>query len=387
MTKSIKFSHRTIEKLSIPKDCGKSSGIEYTDLGQQGLKLSVYKSGRKFFRHRYTMHGKKVSVTIGEFPTMTVEQAREKVRQNRQKVLEGEDPRNQSTTRLTLGEFVDQFYVPFAKVQRKSWSDIDSRLKLRLLPTFGSLPLDQIKKAQIAQFHQKLQVEVSATTANRDLALLSSVLTLAVDYDCLDKNPARGIRKAKESGPRTRVLSEEELARFTKTVQLKLDQQEVRAIFLLLALGLRKMEVLSLRWKYVDLLNGTLYLPDTKSGTPRHVALNSIAQELLARMAKERVGKQEWVFPSNSKTGHLKEVRNTFSRLLTEAGIENLRLHDLRRSFASNLVNAGVSIYEVRDLLGHADVSTTQIYAHLGIGTLKQASEISAKVLGAMISV
>ena len=381
MTKSIKFSHRSIEKLPIPEECGKSSGVEYTDLGQQGLKLSVYKSGHKFFRHRFTVGGKKVSMTIGEFPTMTVEQAREKVRQNRQKILEGEDPRHQSAVGITMQEFVDEFYAPFAQKQRKSWRDVENRLNKRVLPVFGSIPLRQIVKPQIVRFHLELQ-EVSGTTANRYLALISSIMNKAVEWGHLENNPARGIRKAKESGARTRVLSPDELGRFSKVLQAQIDQPQARAIFLLIVLGLRKMEVLSMRWEHVNLEQRILHLPDTKSGKPRDVVLNSSAVELLQVMFKKRTRKQQWVFSSNSKQGHLLEVRRTFSALLAEAKIENLRLHDLRRTFASNLVNAGVSVYEVRDLLGHSDVKTTQIYAHLATQKLQGASEVSAQIIG-----
>jgi integrase len=158
-------------------------------------------------------------------------------------------------------------------------------------------------------------------------------------------------------------------------------RQSARALYLLITLGLRKMEVLSLRWENIDLEKNTAFLADTKSGTPRHVILNSLALELLTEMASEIDDTNPWLFPSNSSSGHLTEIRKTFESITEQAEIDDFRIHDLRRSFASNLINAGVSIYEIRDLLGHADVRTTQIYAHLDKESLQTASEISAQVL------
>jgi site-specific recombinase XerD len=138
------------------------------------------------------------------------------------------------------------------------------------------------------------------------------------------------------------------------------------------------MEVLSLRWSNVHLKESRLYLPFTKAGKPRFVAINSQALQTLTEMAKTRRAGCDWVFPSASEKGHLLEVRRTFETITEKAGITGLKLHDLRRSFASLLINSGVSIYEVRDLLGRSDVRTTQVYAHLDVSTLRHATETAA---------
>lgn len=114
--------------------------------------------------------------------------------------------------------------------------------------------------------------------------------------------------------------------------------------------------------------------------------LNTLATQLLQELHEERKGDNPWVFPSDAECGHLLEIRKSFETVKKQAGVSNLRLHDLRRSFASLLVNAGVSIYEVRDPLGHSDVRVTQeAYAHLTQKTLESASETAADVLGKAI--
>lgn len=382
--KSFRFTHRGIESLPpAPKD-GSSSCIEYSDMQERGLRLAVFKSGFKSFRHRYTFLGKKQVLTLGEFPAVCVEEARRRVRENKvllSQDLNPKDERNHLREALTFEEFVMVHYVPFASRERRSWRDIENRIKLRLLPTFGDDQLPRITKNQIASFHQKLRDDISAATANRYLALTSAIFNKAIEWGHVNDNPARGISKYKESGPRSRVLSTDELTRFMTALNEILDQPSARAIFLLISLGLRRNEVLSSTWSNIDFTRKQLYLPITKAGTPRHVNLNSLALELLQQMHKERDVINPWVFPSKSKTGHLNEVRKTFDTINKKAGIKQLRLHDLRRSFASNLVNAGVSIYEVRDLLGHADVRTTQVYAHLETAALQQASETAAEEL------
>jgi integrase len=380
-SRSIIFSRRAIEALPIPRRENSSSGVEYSDSRQMGLKLAVYHSGRRVFRHRFTIDGKKRAVTLGEFPAMTIDEARERVRMNRQKILDGEDPRAPAGSDMSFSEFAEDVYIPFARLERRSFPDILSRLRGRLIPIFGDFSLARITRAQVIKFHTDLAGEVSATTANRSLALLSSVFSRAVSCGFITHSPTHGVTKLPEPSSRIRCLSAAELRRFMAALERRLGDSQARAIYLLLALGLRKMEVLALRWEHVDFETERIFLPRTKSGSPRHVSVNSLALDLLREMDEERDPDAVWVFPSRSASGHLREVRRTFNAILLEAQIEDFRLHDLRHSFASNLVNAGVSIYELRDLLGHADVRTTQIYAHLGSPTLRRASETSAKIL------
>ena len=384
VNKSLYLSHRQIEALPVPSAEHPSTSIEYSDTTERGLKIAVYKSGLRSFRHRYTVRGKKQSVTLGEFPALSLEQARKRVQSNKLLIVDSVSPKDERVKRiegLTFAEFVTDDYATFAKNERRSWRDIENRINLRLIPAFGDLPLPQLTKPMVAKFHQELRKDVSPTTANRYLALISAVYNKAMELGHVTENPTHDIVKFKESGARTRVLSNDELKRFMSALNEVIDTAPAKAIYLLITLGLRKMEVLSLRWENIDFDQQQAYLPTTKAGKPRYVTLNSLALELLEKMHKVRVNNNPWLFPSRSKSGHLQEVRKTFDRVTLMAKIKGLRTHDLRRSFASNLVNAGVSVYEVRDLLGHADVRTTQIYAHLASTTLQQASEVSATIL------
>lgn len=380
-SKIFKFSHRKIEQLAAPEPEAKSGNIEYTDAVESGLRIAVYKSGRRSFRHRYTFLGVKKMMTLGEFPAVNLDKARERVRANKAMLAEDIDPkeeRQQQRDASTFAEFTEDHYLPFAKKERRSFTDIANRIEKRLNPVFGDRQMPRISKQDISRFHLQLRDDVSATTANRYLALASSVFTRAIELGVVTVNPCRGISKFKEGGGRKRVLSKEELDRFTASLRQEMETGPGQAIFLMMATGLRKGEILSLQWSNIDLENCKVYLPNTKSGVPRYAPLNSQAIGFLQQMQLSCDKSIDWVFPSKSKKGHLLDTRRTFKTIIDRAGIEALRMHDLRRSFASILINSGVPIYEIRDLLGHADIRTTQIYAHLGTSTLQTASEAAA---------
>ncbi|MDO3378104.1 tyrosine-type recombinase/integrase [Geoalkalibacter halelectricus] len=385
----IRFSHRAIDALPVPPKDHPASNVEYSDEVESGLRIAVYKSGRKSFRHRYTFLGNKCSATIGEYPAINVDLARERVREHKRLLAQNIDPReerNQIRQAISFGDFVNQHYLPFAQREKRSYKDIVNRCQLRLIPTFGKKVLERITKADISGFHQRLREEVSATTANRHLSQISAVYVLAIEMGHATSNPARGIKKFREKGPRTRALDEKELQLFITELRKEVDlgNPSAQAIYLLLLSGLRKMEFLSARWEHVDLQGESVFLPNTKPGTSRYLYLNSSAAQLLETMHAKRVDGNPFVFPSRrSRAGHLKEVRRTFATIAQRAEISNLRLHDMRRSFATLLVNNGVDLYVVKDLLGHADVRTTQTtYAHLHNSTLRKATQVVADKIG-----
>lgn len=391
-----RFSHRSIDALPIPPQEHPSSNIEYSDEEVTGLRIAVFKkTGRKSFRHRFIFGGKKATRTIGEYPGVNVELARSLVLEDKALIAQDIDPRierKKKQNAITFAEFATDTFLPFAKDERRSYADIDSRVNGKLIPALGKKKLHLISKTDIAELHLKLRQEISAVTANRTLALVSGMFARAIEWGYVADNPARGIKKFQESGPRHRAMTDDEFGRFIGALKLKMDEQDpqARALFLLLVLGLRKMEVLSARWEHVDLEKGQLYLPTTKSGRPRTAVLNPIAIDLLKTMLSERQNDNPFVFPSRGKCGHLREVRKTHRTIMKEAGIVDLRTHDLRRSFASLLANRGVGIYQIKDLLGHSDVRITQqVYAHLNVQSLQNASEIVSdeayKVLGSAL--
>ena len=378
ISRIVKLSHRVIDALPPPDPDWPSNNIEYSDTVETGLKLVVYRSGKRYFRYRLVVNGKKKMITIGEYPAVSVEKARSKVREFKALLADGIDPTatpDVDDSVLTFGNFVEKHYRPFAKMERRSYTDIANRLTNRILPAFGHRPLTAIKRHEISEFHVKLGSEVAAPTANRTVATISAILNLAVERGLLESNPGRGIRKLKENGPRSRVLGGEELMRFMTKLLETLQTVAGQAIYLLITTGLRRGEVLNLRWNDVNLADKSIYLTMTKCGEPRYVPLNSQALDLLTRLQRERGAKGGFVFPGAGKTGHLTEVRKTFNAICRDAKIADLHPHDLRRAYASLLVNAGTPLSAIQRLLGHKKIVTTEIYARINQDSLRSATE------------
>lgn len=390
----LRFSHRSIDALPTPPADHPSSNIEYSDEVESGLRVAVYReTGKKSFRHRYTFLGRKGTLTIGEYPAINVEMARDLVRENKRLIAQGLDPRAeraQARAELTVEAFCLEHFMPYAKRTQRAYKDVENRIRLRLIPAFGKKLLSQVRRKDVSELHCKLLGEVSAVTANRYLSQISAIFSKAIEWEFATDNPAHGIQKHPENGPRTRYMQKEELSRFVNAVweEVKKGDQSARAIFMFLATGHRKTEVLSQRWEDIDLESKTGYLRDPlKKGKRRHFPLSSALVSMLETMLQERKGDNPWLFPNKSGSGCQKDTRRTFRRVCTMAGIlENTRVHDLRRTFASGLAAKGVSVMVIRDLLGHRDVRTTQqVYAHLDLGSLRDASEsISDTIVAAL---
>ncbi len=242
-----------------------------------------------------------------------------------------------------------------------------------MLPAFGALPLDRITRAGVTRWFDEYSRSAPGG-ANRALSLLRQILNHAAGYGHLQTNPARGIKR----NPRpklTRFLSREEIRRLHRVLDRYADARASHArqadiIRLLLLTGCRKSEIRTLRWQDVD--EDTLNLSDTKTG-PRRVFLNAPARAILERQPRSGCA---YVFPSPSNPGRpfSCDLRLWYS-VRGEAGIEDVRLHDLRHTFASHAVLRGIPLPVVSRLLGHKRPSMTLRYAHVGDWEIEAAAE------------
>jgi integrase len=380
VNRKVKFTERKIQELlSKPPQKGESA-IEWTDISEDNLKLCVYPSGKAAWRQRGVLNGKKVFITIAPVNVMNLATVRDEIRKNKALLLQGINPKEQVKVESspTIAAFIEGDFLPFARKKYKSIKDVQSRLSGKIIPQFGHYRLTDIRKADIVRYHEQLQDEISSITANRTLSLLSSVLKRAVDLELIDKNPASGVKKFYEGESRDRFLSDIELKKFFAALRKRLHTPQGQAIFLLISLGLRRSELLGCKWVNVDLDARQIYIPDPKNRKPRYVAINSQAHGLLLKMYEERTS-SAFLFPSGSAKGHLLEIRRSFSRTVKEAGIDNLRGHDLRRTNASLLINGGASLAEVKEALGHQDIRSTLVYARLSTASMAKTGEIAAR--------
>jgi integrase len=358
------------------------SKIEYVDRQQEGFFIEVLRSGTKSYYQRYLdSHGRKRQIKIGRVGVVPLPDARKRALQIKADVSLGRDPKR---ARLdlraipTLKEFALERYLPHIQQTKRSWQADEGIIRCHLLPHLGRFYLDEITDQMVLKMMTKMRAAGYANgTCNRPAIFLKIMLNLARQWGILPDG--RGLTKKFQlfdEVKRQRFLSASEMRALMTALQVDENQQAAKAIELLLLTGARRNEVTQARWEHVNLEQNTMLVPLSKSGRPRTISLSAAAVSLIAGLPS--FGRSEWLFPS-ARTGRpCSALYYPWERVRKRAGLDAVRLHDLRHSYASNLVNGGVSLYVVQQLLGHTNPQTTQRYAHLEQETLAKASEVAA---------
>jgi len=354
--------------------------VDYFDAAQRGFLLEVRQSGGKTYYQRYTdEHGRERQYKIGPAEVLTLDQARRKGKQVVAEALLGADPqqrRREMRAIPLLGRFVLERYLPYVRTYKSSWQTDETVLRIHILPKLGALALDEIKTDAISELINGMRTDGYASgTINRVIVILRYIYNLARKWKTPGgtDNPAAGL----SAGPdvqRNRFLSEEEAEALVQAIHADQNQSAARAIMLLLLTGARRNEITFAKWDYVDWKNKTLLVPKSKSGRARVIALNQSAIALLT--AAPRIDGNPFIFPSDTNGRPPASLYFPWDRIRKRAGLADVRLHDLRHSFASFLVNRGVSLYVVQGLLGHLHARTTQRCAHLTQETLTEAADL-----------
>ena len=341
--------------------------IDFFDADQRGFMLEVRSSGGKTFYQRYTdARGRERQFKLGPAEILTLDQARRKARLILAQALVGADPQQQRRTLRetpTLSAFVRDRYLPHVKSYKRSWCTDETVLRLHILPALGAESVDQVKNEAISELLEAMRQKGYASgTTNRVLILLRYIYNLGRKWRVagMAENPTLGLSTAPDV-QRDRFLSPEETQRLIRAIETDENQTAAQAIMLLLLTGGRRNEITQARWDYVNWERRTLLVPLSKSGKPRAIALNGQALALLR--AIPRPDGNPFVFPSPVNGKPSASLFFPWDRIRKRAGLADVRLHDLRHSYASFLVNQGISLYVVQGLLGHAHSRTTQRYA------------------------
>ncbi|ARQ01528.1 tyrosine-type recombinase/integrase [Pseudorhodoplanes sinuspersici] len=367
--------------------CGPGKAkVDYFDSEQRGFMLEVRRSGGKTFYQRYTdERGRERQYKIGPADAITLDQARKKARIILAQALLGDDPqarRRELRAIPTLAELVRDRYLPHVKAYKRSWRTDETVFRVHILPVLGTKPLDEITGDAIADLMQRMRDRGYASgTINRVLILIRFIFNLARKWKIagVKENPTFGLNTAPDV-QRDRFLSPEETQRLIESINIDENRSAAQTIMMLLLTGARRNEVSHAKWDYIDWERRTLLVPISKTGRPRVIALNGRAMALLRSIP--RLDDNPYIFPSPITGRPCPSLHFPWTRIKERAGLEGVRLHDLRHSFASFLVNEGVSLYVVQGLLGHTQPRTTQRYAHLAQNTLNNAAEIVAQVIG-----
>jgi integrase len=356
-----------------------------------GFGLRVKPNGARSFLIQYRQGGRTRRLTLGRFGRLAPEEARKLARQHLAAVGRGGDPseeRHRTQQAPTLTQFADRYMIEHAIGKKKPRSAEGDRRMLRdvILPRLGRRKVEDITRSEVVKLHQSLAA--TPYSANRTLALLSKMFNLAERWGVRPEgtNPCRYVDKYPERR-RERFLSGAELARLGEMLAAAEQtgsepRPVIAAIRLLVLTGCRKSEILTLRWEEVDLERGALHLPDSKTG-PKSVPLGAAAAEVLAGIP--RVAGNPFVFPGEREGSHWVNVERSWRRIRRAAGFPELRMHDLRHSYAAIGAAAGLGLPVIGRILGHTQASTTQRYTHFADDPLRAAADrISSEIAAAM---
>lgn len=407
-----------ITKRTVEAACAEESDLYIWDDALKGFGLRVKPTGIRSYIVQYrNQYGRSKRVTLGQHGVLTAEEARVQARHVLADALRGTDTaedRQAKRAALTIEQLCDRYLAEHAEQHKKASSVQADRRNIRnhIKPQLGKLRVPEITRADIDRFMRQvsegktaredrsepgklIKVKGGTGAANRCLALLSKMLNLAERWSLRPEgsNPCHHVTKYREH-PMERFLSAEELARLAATLNdAEANNTEspsvIAALRLLLLTGARLSEILTLQWAHVDFERMCLMLPDSKTGS-RTIYLPPVALQLLERLrqgqrASQRIATVElgaranpYVIAGTKQGRHLVDLQKPWRRIRKAAKLDDVRIHDLRHSFASVAAASGLSLPVIGALLGHKSSATTARYAHLAADPLREAASRTA---------
>lgn len=364
------------------------------DTKAPGLAFMVTDKGARAFYLYRRVQGRPERIRIGGFPDLSIEQARKLAAKLNADIAQGQDPqaeRRRAREEWTLEVLFQHYLDTHAKLHKKTWEDDQAQFD-RYLDGWKNRRINAIREEDVRSLHTKIGKDHGQYAANRVLALLSTVFNHAKLA-----NPGAGVRKFREKS-RDRFLQPDELPRFFAALDQEANETVKDFIYMALWTGARRSNVQAMRWDELNLDQGTWRIPETKNTDPLLTHLPAPAVEILKRRNKEQREAEAlavkekkrkpdappcpWVFPArHGKSGHLTEPKAAWAAILKRAKIENLRIHDLRRTMGSWQAAIGSSLPVIGKSLGHRTAAATQIYARLQLDPVRQSVNAATEAM------
>ena len=383
---TVNLSPQVVKDASCPKDKRK---CDLFDSNCKGLMLEIRATGGKTYYLRYQdTRGRTRQLRLALEQDVTLLQARKLAEKKRNLIALGQDPceeKEQAKKVPTFASFIEDQYLPYVKSYKRSWDTDVSLLKNHLLPRFSSRYMDEITRQDIVKMHSDRKASgAAAGSANRLLIMMRYIFNLAVRWEVpgIKANPTKGVPLMEENNKKERYLSVDEAQRLYDAVCKSQNTMLQYIVPMLILTGARKREVLDAKWEDFDFTRRIWRIPMSKSGKARRVPLSDGALNILSTMPRDM--KCEWTFPNPDTKKPFVSIFCAWDTARQSVGLGDVRVHDLRHSHASFLVNAGRTLYEVQHILGHTQVKTTQRYAHLSHDTLLDATNSVNTALAGM---
>lgn len=315
--------------------------------------------------HQY----KAIRETIGHYPKMSIAEARSAVIERLHQL---EQQTYVVNRHIRISTFFETVYLSDLAMHKRNTQSELSKARLYLLKPFGHRKLMSLRTEELTTYFAKLRERLSNATVNRVMAIFKRLFSLALVHGYVNKSPMAFIKFFREDNERHTTLDRNQCRQFLHLC-VRNGSKGAIALYLSLMTGLRIGEVISLKSANVDLIEKRLRVEQTKNGTSHSVFLNTEATTILIAYVKRfDTLSGEYLFPSNrTRTGHIAIPKNRFSQIASKLGLTNFNIHDLRRTFATLMLEQTGDIQLVSQLLNHRSLAVTQRYAKYSNTALK----------------
>lgn len=367
--------------------------LEVFDTTVKGFYIDLLCSGRKTYRVRYWVNAKKQLKSIGDALHLSVQEARDLAKQTIQmgKLRPDSLEQNRYATKrnssvlITLEEFLTLKYLPYVRTYKRSWISDESMIRVHIVPALGKMAMVRLSALDFSGFIETLKhKQLAPGTINRALVLLRYAYKLAHRWSVpgINLDSFNGVRYLKNDNRIERYLTAEQSSLLLEAVRDSHNPLLPMIVAFLIYTGARKREVLDAKWSDIHWEQRSWKISKNKSNKIRHIPLSLGAIDTLMQAKSHRLFNEncDYIFPNPNTLKPFSSFFVSWDAARKRAGKPELRVHDLRHSFASFLVNAGRSLYEVQELLGHADIKTTSRYAHLSRERLSAAVECVPRI-------
>jgi len=354
---------------------------DYYDTLITGFILECREGGGKTYHLKYhNQSGRQKQCKIGGFMDVPNAQARKKAQQLRAEVVMGGDPlaKKEGVKAIPLCGVLLDMYLEDSKARLKSHDTNEMYVRVYIRPKWGKVPVNEIEPRAVASWLQELGKTLAPATVEKIRVIMGRAYQLGQNWGVpgTDRNPTRGIARKPLNNARDRYLTAEEVERLREACIVSNNPMLQHIVGLLLLTGARKRELLDAKWENVDLARRSWFIPTTKTGKPRHVPLSQAAIDIIESLPRYK--DCPWLVPNPDTLKPFVSIKNAWAYAIKTANLPGLRIHDLRHSAASFMVNSGVDLFAVGKVLGHASYQSTQRYSHLANDTLLKAVEAGA---------
>ncbi len=354
---------------------------DYYDTVTTGFVLEVRASGGKTYCLRYSdPNGRQRQLKIAGFEDVTFAQAQKKAKKLRSEVVMEGDPAARKERKKAVPTYAElaKRHIDHAKTYLKRPENTEAVINNHLVARWGKLRLDEITEEDISKWLGEKRQTLAPATVEKLRVTLGRSFELGRRWKIpgAELNPARGVPRFRFDNARERYLSASEAQRLVAACESSSNPQLKPIVQLLLYTGARKTELLTAKWAHVNLEQRFWLIPDSKTGKARRVPLSGPAVAVIEGLVE--IDGCPWLLPNPLTLKPYSCIKRAFATARKEAKLSGVRIHDLRHSAASAMINAGVDLFAVGRILGHADHQSTMRYAHLANDTLMKAVEAGA---------